>query len=208
MEPHVLSASPGDGLNDKNGRRIQENRQRRKKTEKKISNGVLKCGPWSLEAEGAERLFVFQRVAGDDLLDGHVRAGEEADQPDDADGRVLHAHRRQQRALRVEGQSLEDGREDQRQEAAADRAHQRDDQVQLRDQDGEGAWEGGGGGDTWKIFEWLNTKVHEAGKTLNFTPINRETAAARRRLKEEEEEEGKRKKKVVVEEEGSRRRRR
>lgn len=78
-------------------------------------------------------------VAGDDLLDGDVGSREEADQPHQADDDVLDGHQRRQ-ALGVERQDLEDGREDQRQEAAADRAHQRDDKVELWDQDGEGAW--------------------------------------------------------------------
>lgn len=82
---------------------------------------------------------MFQRVARHDLLHGDVRPRQEPDQPDQADRHVLGGHRRRQRALRVKGQQLEDWREDQRQEAAADRAHQRDDEVQLRDEDGEGA---------------------------------------------------------------------
>lgn len=87
---------------------------------------------------------MFERVPSDDLHDGDVRSGQEPDQPHHADGHVLHHDQRRQ-ALRVKSQELQDGREDESQEAAADRAHQRNDQVQLRDEDGQGAWRTGGG---------------------------------------------------------------
>lgn len=102
----------------------------------------------SLDQVGGERLFVFLRVAEDDLHHGDVRPREEADEPHHADDHILGRHQRRQ-ALCVEGDDLQDGREDQGQEAAADRAHQRDDQVQLRYQDGQGAWRRTDRGDTW-----------------------------------------------------------
>lgn len=93
----------------------------------------------SLDHVGGERLFVFLSIAGDDLLDGDVRSREEPHEPDQADDDVLDGHQRWQ-ALRVKRQNLEDGRKDERQETAADRADQWDDEVQLRYQDGESAW--------------------------------------------------------------------
>lgn len=93
----------------------------------------------SLHHEAREGLLVFQRVPGDDLLDGDVGSRQEAHEAHHADDAVLDGHQRGH-ALSVERHQLQDGREDERQEAAADRAHQRDDQVQLRDQDGEDAW--------------------------------------------------------------------
>lgn len=81
-------------------------------------------------------------VAGHDLLQRDVGAGQEAHQADGADQGIFGCHQRGH-ALPVEGHDLQDGREDERQEAAADGAHQWDDQVQLRDQDGQGALGGG-----------------------------------------------------------------
>lgn len=66
-------------------------------------------------------MFVY--VTGDDLLDGDVSSREEADQPHQADDDVLDGHQRRQ-AFCVKSYDLEDGREDQRQETAADRADQ------------------------------------------------------------------------------------
>lgn len=93
----------------------------------------------SLHHVGGERLVPFVCVAGDDLLDGDVGSRHEPHQPNQADQDILGGHQRRH-ALSVKGQDLQDGGEDQRQEAAADRADQRDDEVQLRDQDGESTW--------------------------------------------------------------------
>lgn len=78
---------------------------------------------------------MFESVTGDDLLDGDIGSREEADQPNQADNAVLKILPWWQ-ALRVKRQDLEEGWEDERQEAAAYRAHQGDDEVQLRYQDG------------------------------------------------------------------------
>lgn len=94
--------------------------------------------------DGGDRLFVFDCVPGDDFHDGDVSSSQEPDQPHHADDGVLNKDQWWQ-ALRVKSQELQDGREDESQEAAADRAHQRDDQVQLRYQDGESAWRKEGG---------------------------------------------------------------
>lgn len=83
---------------------------------------------------------MFESVTGDDLLDGDVGSREEPHQPNQADADVLDGHQRRQ-ALCVKRYNLEEGREDQRQETAADRADQWDDEVQLRYQDGESTCE-------------------------------------------------------------------
>lgn len=62
---------------------------------------------------------MFEGVAGDDFHDGDVSSCEEADQPHQADHNVLQGHQRRQ-TLRVKSYDLEHGREDQRQETAAD----------------------------------------------------------------------------------------
>lgn len=92
--------------------------------------------------DGGRLLHAVGRVLGgvgaaaDDLVDGHVRPQHEAHEADQADEDVLGHHQRGH-ALPVEGQDLQDGGEDERQEAAADRAHQGDDQVQHGDEDGQ-----------------------------------------------------------------------
>lgn len=78
---------------------------------------------------------MFVCVTCNDLHDGDVGSREEADESDQADDDVLDGHQRRQ-AIRVERDDLEEGRENQRQETAADGADQRDDEVQLRDEDG------------------------------------------------------------------------
>lgn len=80
---------------------------------------------------------MFECVSGNDFHNGDVSPCEETDEPHCADDEVLDGHQRRL-TLCVEGRHLEHGREDERQEAAADRADQRDDEVQLWDQDGEG----------------------------------------------------------------------
>lgn len=97
----------------------------------------------SLQGEG-HCLIALEGVAGHDLFQWDVGAGQEAHQADGADQGVLGCHQRGH-AFPVEGYDLQDGREDECQEAAADGAHQRDDQVQLGDQDGQGALRRGGG---------------------------------------------------------------
>lgn len=97
----------------------------------------------SLEHVGGARLLVFECVPGHDLLNGDVGPGYEAHQPEQADDDVLDGHQRRQ-ALGVKCHDLQQRRKDQRQEAAADRADQRDDQVQLGNQDSQDAWRGGG----------------------------------------------------------------
>lgn len=77
----------------------------------------------SLDHVGGERLFVFESVTGHDLLDGDIGSCEEPHQPNQADDDVLDGHQRRQ-ALCVKRYDLEDGRKDQRQETAADRADQ------------------------------------------------------------------------------------
>ena len=120
----------------------------------------------SLHQVGGQRLFVFESVPGDDLLDGGVRAREEADQTHHADDRVLGGHQGRQ-AFRVKSYELEERGEDQRQEAAAHRADQWDDQVQLRYQDGEGAWGRRHRGNTWEATppetgrrELMRSRIH------------------------------------------------
>lgn len=98
----------------------------------------------SLNQEGGWRLVALVSVAGNDLHDGNVGPRDEANQPHQADDEVLDFHRQRQ-ALAVENDELQQGWKDERQEAAADRAHQRDDEVQLWDQDGEGTWDTRGG---------------------------------------------------------------
>lgn len=78
-------------------------------------------------------------ITGDDLLDGRVGSCEEPHQPNQADEDVLEGHQRRQ-AVGVKRYNLEDGRKNQRQETAADRSNQWDDEVQLWYQDGEGTW--------------------------------------------------------------------
>lgn len=62
---------------------------------------------------------MIEPVTGDDFHDGNVGSCEEADQPHQADDDVLDGHQWRQ-ALGVKYQDLEDGREDQCQETAAD----------------------------------------------------------------------------------------
>ncbi|RXM96182.1 Protocadherin Fat 1 [Acipenser ruthenus] len=76
-------------------------------------------------------------VEGQDLQDGRedeIGPGHEAHQADDADEEVL-ANDPPGQPLAVEGQDLQDGREDESQGTAADRAHQRDDEIKLWNQD-------------------------------------------------------------------------
>lgn len=93
----------------------------------------------SLDREWGESLFVFHNVTGDDFHDGDVGSCEEADQSHQTDDDIPDSYHRRQ-TLRVKSYDLEHGREDQSQETAADRADQRDDEVQLRYQDGESTW--------------------------------------------------------------------
>lgn len=105
------------------------------------SSSLARSLSLSLQGE-SQCLVALEGVAGHDLLQRDVGAGQEAHQADGADQGVLGCHQ-WGHALPVEGHDLQDGREDECQEAAADGAHQRDDQVQLRDQDGQGALVGG-----------------------------------------------------------------
>lgn len=78
-------------------------------------------------------------ASSDDLLDGDVGAGHKAHEAHQADEDVLQHHPVGD-ALVVEGKQLQQRWDDEGQGTAADGAHQRDDQVQLRDQDGKGTW--------------------------------------------------------------------
>lgn len=82
---------------------------------------------------------MFEGVAGDDLHHGDVSPCEEADQPHRADNGI-DPHLQPRQTLGVKSDDLQHGGEDQRQEAAADRAHQRDDEVQLGYEDGQSTW--------------------------------------------------------------------
>lgn len=101
--------------------------------------------PLALSLQGdAHCLVVLEGVASHDLLHWDVGACQEAHQAEGADQDVLSCNQWGY-ALPVEGHELQDGREDECQEAAADGAHQRDDQVQLGDEDGQGAFGRGQG---------------------------------------------------------------
>lgn len=75
-------------------------------------------------------------VSGHNLLDGGVCSCYEAHKAEDADEDVLGKHPGLHVFI-VEGDDLEQRRNDEGQSAAAHRAHQRDDQVQLWDQYGQ-----------------------------------------------------------------------
>lgn len=75
-------------------------------------------------------------IAGNDLLDGDIGTGHKAHQAHRADEAVLEPHPPGE-ALVVEGEDLQQRRDDEGQGTAADGAHQGDDQVQLWDQDGQ-----------------------------------------------------------------------
>lgn len=73
-------------------------------------------------------------IAVDDLHDGDVGPGDEAQQTKKADDNVLN-QQPDWNALCVEGEDLQQGRKYERQSTAADRTYQWDDQVQLWNQD-------------------------------------------------------------------------
>lgn len=105
-------------------------------------------------------LHLFELIAGDDLHDGNVGSCEEADQSHQADEAVLHEHQWRQ-TLCVKHHDLEDWREDQSQETAADRADQWDDKVQLRYKDSKDTWRKTYTG-TWSVEgTFLNLKKNQ-----------------------------------------------
>lgn len=77
----------------------------------------------SLNHVCGERLFVFESITGDDLLDGDVGSCQEPHNSNQADDDVLESRQRRQ-ALRVKCYNLEERGKDQRQEAAAEGANQ------------------------------------------------------------------------------------
>ena len=82
---------------------------------------------------------MFERITGDNLLDGDVGSCQEPHNSNQADDDVLERRKRRQ-ALRVKRYNLEERGKDQCQEAAAEWADQWDDKVQLRDQDSKSTW--------------------------------------------------------------------
>lgn len=70
------------------------------------------------------------------LLDGDVRPRHKAHKANETDADVLD-HHPQLHVFIMEGDDLKQGRDDEGQSAAAHGAHQRDDQVKLRDQYGQ-----------------------------------------------------------------------
>ena len=73
----------------------------------------------SLDHVCGERLFVFERITGDNLLDGDVGSCQEPHNSNQADDDVLERRKRRQ-ALRVKRYNLEERGKDQCQEAAAE----------------------------------------------------------------------------------------
>lgn len=75
---------------------------------------------------------MLEGVSSYDFHDRYIGPHEEAHEPHHADDGVLGCDQWWQ-ILRVEGQNLQQWWEDESQETATDRAHQGNDQVQLRD---------------------------------------------------------------------------
>lgn len=93
----------------------------------------MENGTSLLEHEVGELWRGFLGVPGDDLLHRDVRSRQKPHEAHQTDEKVLHGDQRRQ-AFIVEHSDLQERREDQRQETAADRAHEGDDKVQLWDQ--------------------------------------------------------------------------